>query len=84
MSTEKEGLEAQVLQLKEEKAELQQNNSMQLSQINTLLREKVGMQSDSITQREVLLTTERNIAYVIYSEFFCVPLKNTKSNIKNI
>lgn len=45
--------------LRAQLTELSDKNRMQMEQVNTLLMEKVAMQSDSLEQRERLLQRER-------------------------
>lgn len=60
VSTEKEALEAELAASKGEIAKLKETGTMQMSQINTLLMDKVSLQSDGLTQRERLLARERD------------------------
>lgn len=65
VSTEKTALEAELDVTKQEVAKLSQTATMQLSQINTLLMDKVALQSDELTQRERLLEKEQGRAQVL-------------------
>lgn len=51
VATEKEGLEAELRVSREEAAKLKDTASMQLSQINTLLLDKVSLQGDALNLR---------------------------------
>lgn len=64
VNEDKAGLEAAVDKVKAQNRELQEKNKMQLEQINTLLLEKVNLQSDGIGQREKMLERERDIGCV--------------------
>lgn len=52
-------------QLKAQIASLKDQSVMQVSQINTLLFEKIDMQADGIQQRERMLTKESDLGWVI-------------------
>ncbi|PWN36690.1 uncharacterized protein FA14DRAFT_159102 [Meira miltonrushii] len=58
VNVEKAELERTMKQLQEEKASKEEQIRMQLSQINTLLMEKVDLQNDSIEQRDGALQRE--------------------------
>lgn len=64
VNVEKSELERAMKQLREEKAAQEEQNRMQLSQINTLLMEKVDLQNDSIEQRDGALQRELEIGCV--------------------
>jgi hypothetical protein len=61
---DKASLEADVARLKEQLKELSDKNRMQLEQVNALLLEKVGLQSEGIGQRERMLQREREFGWV--------------------
>ena len=60
VNEDKAELEADVEKLKGQLKELNDKNRMQLEQVNALLLEKVGLQGESIGQRERLLQRERD------------------------
>lgn len=55
VAEDKMSLEAQAHDLKAEVAKLSETSAMQLSQINTLLMDKITLQDDGIAQRDRLL-----------------------------
>jgi protein HOOK3 len=59
VNQDKSGLERDMQRLRDQVTELSEKNRMQLEQVNTLLLEKVNLQSDSIGQRELMLQRER-------------------------
>ncbi|KAF8321421.1 HOOK-domain-containing protein [Cantharellus anzutake] len=61
VNEDKSGLENQVQKLQSQLEEQKGKNKMQLEQINTLLMEKVNLQSEGIGQREKMLERERNL-----------------------
>ena len=60
VNEDKAGLEADLDHLKDEIKKLKEKNQMQLEQVNTLLLEKVNLQSEGIGQREKMLQRERD------------------------
>lgn len=60
VNEDKVGLEADVERLKKLNKDLGDKNRMQLEQVNALLLEKVNLQSDGISQRERMLSRERD------------------------
>ena len=60
VNEDKKNLEADVARLKSQVKELGDKNRMQLEQVNSLLLEKVSLQSESIGQREKMLQRERD------------------------
>ena len=60
VNEDKKNLEADVARLKSQVKELGDKNRMQLEQVNSLLLEKVNLQSESIGQREKMLQRERD------------------------
>jgi protein HOOK3 len=60
VNEDKAGLEADVGRLTNQVKDLSDKNWMQLEQVNTLLLEKVNLQSDGIGQRERMLQRERD------------------------
>lgn len=67
VSVEKDSLQAEVTSCKTRIDELSQKNAMQLSQINSLLLDKVNLQSDGLSQREKLLERLQYGSYTIRS-----------------
>lgn len=63
VNEDKAGLEADVDRLKKHIKELSEKNRMQLEQVNTLLLEKINLQSEGIGHREKLLQKERDFGY---------------------
>ncbi|PCH38730.1 HOOK-domain-containing protein [Wolfiporia cocos MD-104 SS10] len=61
VNEDKAGLESEVEQLQTQIKELSAKNNMQLEQINSLLLEKVTLQSEGIDQRDRMLQRERAI-----------------------
>ncbi|EJD53364.1 HOOK-domain-containing protein, partial [Auricularia subglabra TFB-10046 SS5] len=61
VNEDKVELEAALEKVKGQNRDLQEKNKMQLEQINTLLMEKVSLQSEGIGQREKMLERERDI-----------------------
>lgn len=61
VNVEKAGLEAVVERLREQVKSAEEQNRMQMGQINSLLMEKVDLQSEGIGQREEALKRERNL-----------------------
>lgn len=60
VNEDKAGMAADMNRLKNQIKELSDKNKMQLEQVNTLLLEKVNLQSDGIGQREKMLQRERD------------------------
>ena len=60
VNEDKVGLEADLERLKNSLKDLSERNKMQLEQINTLLMDKVTLQSEGIGQRERMLDRERD------------------------
>jgi protein HOOK3 len=60
VSEDKIGLEATIERLQNNFKELSEKNKMQLEQINSLLMEKVNLQTESIGQRDKMLERERD------------------------
>jgi hypothetical protein len=60
VNEDKVGLEATIERLQNQFKEMSEKNKMQLEQINSLLMEKVNLQSEGIDQRERLLERERD------------------------
>ncbi|KAL4074574.1 HOOK protein-domain-containing protein [Scleroderma yunnanense] len=60
VNEDKAGLEAEAERLKKQIKELTEKNRMQLEHVNTLLLEKVNLQSEGIGQRERMLQRERD------------------------
>lgn len=65
VSIEKDSLSEEVKRLKSELQSSEDKIQMQLSQVNSLLMEKVNLQTDGIDQREKLLERERDMGLVI-------------------
>lgn len=65
VNEDKSGLEAEVKKLQGQIQNLNDRNKMQLEQVNTLLMEKVSLQSDGMTQREKMLERERTFTYAV-------------------
>ncbi|KAI0075470.1 HOOK-domain-containing protein [Panus rudis PR-1116 ss-1] len=61
VNEDKAGLESEVKKLHDQIKELSDKNKMQLEQINSLLLEKVNLQSEGIDQRDRMLQRERDI-----------------------
>ncbi|KAG8903382.1 hypothetical protein FRB99_003374 [Tulasnella sp. 403] len=59
VNEEKAGLEVDIDRLNKQILDLKDKNKMQLEQINTLLLEKVSLQTESIGQREKMLLREQ-------------------------
>ena len=59
MNQDKEALESEVTTLRAQLTEFSDKNKMQLEQVNSLLMEKVSMQSEGLEQRERMLQRER-------------------------
>lgn len=59
LNQDKEALEAELVALHVQLTELSDKNKMQLEQVNSLLMEKVSMQSEGLEQRERMLQRER-------------------------
>ena len=64
VNDDKVALEEEVNRLKQQLREASEKNKMQLEQINSLLLEKVNLQSEGIGQREKMLQRERDFGYV--------------------
>lgn len=62
LNQDKEALEAEVTSLRVQVAELSDKNKMHLEQVNSLLMEKVSMQTDGLGQRERMLEREREFS----------------------
>jgi protein HOOK3 len=65
VNEDKSGLETEVKKLQGQIQDLKERNKLQLEQVNTLLMEKVSLQSDSMTQREKMLERERTFACAV-------------------
>ena len=65
VNEDKSGLETEVKKLQTQVQDLKERNKMHMEQVNTLLMEKVNLQSDSMTQREKMLERERTFACAI-------------------
>ncbi|KIM31999.1 hypothetical protein M408DRAFT_64288 [Serendipita vermifera MAFF 305830] len=59
LNQDKEALESEVTALRKQLADVSDKNKMQLEQVNSLLMEKVSMQSEGLEQRERMLQRER-------------------------
>lgn len=64
VNEDKAGLESEVEKLRKHNKELNDKNRMQMEQVNDLLLEKVGLQSEGINQREKMLDRERVFGFV--------------------
>jgi protein HOOK3 len=64
VNEDKVALEEDVARLQQQVKEAAERNKMQLEQINSLLLEKVNLQSDGINQREKMLQRERDFGCV--------------------
>ena len=64
VNDDKVALEEEVNRLKQQLREASEKNKMQLEQINSLLLEKVNLQSEGIGQREKMLQRERDFGCV--------------------
>jgi protein HOOK3 len=64
VNDDKVALEEDVARLQQQLREATEKNKMQLEQINSLLLEKVNLQSEGIGQREKMLQRERDFGYV--------------------
>lgn len=64
VNEDKVALEAETERLRNQVKELTDKNRMQLEHVNTLLLEKVNLQSEGIGQRERMLQRERDFGYV--------------------
>lgn len=62
LNQDKEALEAEVTSLRGQISELSDKNTMHLEQVNSLLMEKVSMQTDGLGQREKMLEREREFS----------------------
>lgn len=60
VNEDKADMESDMTRLRSQIVELKDKNKMQLEQVNTLLMEKVSLQSEGIGQRERLLERERH------------------------
>ncbi|KAK0553313.1 hypothetical protein OC846_002556 [Tilletia horrida] len=61
VEVEKQDLDKTVTRLREELKTAEERNTMFMQQVNSLLMEKVDLQSEGITQREEALRRERNL-----------------------
>lgn len=61
VSTEKDALAEELKRLKALLQTAEDRVQMQLSQVNTLLMEKVSLQSDGIDQRDKMLEKEKDL-----------------------
>ncbi|CAG7854040.1 Protein Hook homolog 3 Short=h-hook3; Short=hHK3 [Serendipita indica DSM 11827] len=61
LNQDKEALEAEIASLRNQLSEVSDKNKMHLEQVNTLLMEKVSMQTDGLGQRERMLEREREL-----------------------
>ena len=64
VNEDKVALEEDVVRLQQQVKEAAEKNKMQLEQINSLLFEKVNLQSEGINQREKMLQRERDFGCV--------------------
>jgi protein HOOK3 len=64
VNEDKAGLEADVKHFKDQVKELNEKNRMQLEQVNALLLEKVGLQSEGIGLRERMLQRDSDFGSV--------------------
>ena len=64
VNDDKIALEQEVARLQQQLKEAAEKNKMQLEQINSLLLEKVNLQSEGIGQREKMLQRERDFGCV--------------------
>lgn len=64
VNDDKVALEEEVARLQQQLREAAEKNKMQLEQINSLLLEKVNLQSEGIGQREKMLQRERDFGCV--------------------
>lgn len=64
VNEDKVALEEEVAHLQHQVKEAAERNKMQLEQINSLLLEKVNLQSEGINQREKMLQRERDFGCV--------------------
>lgn len=60
ISEDKIGLESEMERLRSQIRDLKDKSRMQLEQVNTLLLEKISLQSEGIGQREKMLERERD------------------------
>ena len=67
VNDDKLALEEEVARLQQQLKEASEKNKMQLEQINSLLLEKVNLQSEGIGQREKMLQRERDFGCVSMS-----------------
>lgn len=65
VNEDKAGLESELTVLQGQLRDLKDKNRMQLEQINSLLMEKVDLQSESIGHREKMLEREKTFGYVL-------------------
>ncbi len=65
VNDDKVALEEELARLQQQLREAAEKNRMQLEQINSLLLEKVNLQSEGIGQRERMLQRERDFGYVL-------------------
>jgi protein HOOK3 len=63
VSVDKVALQKELDKMKEDYKEMDMKNKMQMSQINTLLMDKLTTQSEAIGQRDQMLSKERDIGY---------------------
>jgi protein HOOK3 len=61
LNQDKVALEDELSSLREQLATLSDKNNMHLEQVNSLLMEKVSMQSDGLGQRERMIEREREL-----------------------
>ena len=61
LNQDKEALEAEITSLRSQLSDVSDKNKMHLEQVNTLLMEKVSMQTDGLGQRERMLEREREM-----------------------
>ncbi|SCZ96335.1 BZ3500_MvSof-1268-A1-R1_Chr8-2g10125 [Microbotryum saponariae] len=64
VATEKEALTAEVERLKTSLRDAEDKVQMQMSQVNTLLMDKVSMQNDGISQRKQMLEQEKESSHL--------------------
>ncbi|KAG8768744.1 hypothetical protein FRC16_006926, partial [Serendipita sp. 398] len=61
LNQDKEGLEKEISSLRGQVSDLSEKNKMHLEQVNSLLLDKVSMQSEGLGQRERMLERERQL-----------------------
>ncbi|KAG8811256.1 hypothetical protein FRC17_002555 [Serendipita sp. 399] len=61
LNQDKEGLEKEITSLRNQVSDLSERNKMHLEQVNSLLLDKVSMQTEGLGQRERMLEREREM-----------------------